>query len=65
MGKYVPQIRRKVTAWQHDPASYRGGEGYYVCPRCGVSLEREFMAYCDRCGQRLGWEQHHRAYRTG
>ncbi|MCD7756151.1 MAG: hypothetical protein LUJ09_07490 [Firmicutes bacterium] len=77
MGRYVPQIRRKATTRQHDPASYRqampvtamriyrGGDGYYVCPRCGVSLEREFMAYCDRCGQCLGWEQHHRAYRTG
>lgn len=28
---------------------------YYVCPRCGVTMEREFMAYCDRCGQCLCW----------
>lgn len=27
-----------------------------VCPRCKRSMEREFMAYCDRCGQRLGWD---------
>ena len=25
---------------------------YYICPRCKITLEREFMAYCDRCGQR-------------
>ena len=27
---------------------------YYVCPRCGMTMEREFMSFCDRCGQRLG-----------
>lgn len=29
---------------------------YYVCPRCRITLEREFVAYCDRCGQHLGWK---------
>ena len=33
---------------------------YYICPRCGVTLEWEFMSYCDRCGQCLDW----RKYRT-
>lgn len=27
-----------------------------VCPRCGISLEREYQNYCDRCGQRLNWK---------
>lgn len=26
-----------------------------VCPKCGISLEREYQAFCDRCGQRLDW----------
>ena len=29
---------------------------YYICPRCNVTMEREFMAYCDRCGQHLNWK---------
>lgn len=29
---------------------------YPLCPRCNCSLERDYMAYCDRCGQRLGWK---------
>ena len=33
---------------------------YYICPRYGVTLEWEFMSYCDRCGQCLDW----RKYRT-
>ena len=31
--------------------------GFYfpLCPRCQVSLEREYSKFCDRCGQRLSW----------
>lgn len=27
-----------------------------ICPRCGISLEREYQFYCDRCGQLLSWQ---------
>ena len=37
---------------------------YYLCPRCQVLLEREFMAYCDRCGQCLDWRDYQKAKRT-
>lgn len=26
-----------------------------VCPRCRITLAREYQTYCDRCGQRLDW----------
>ncbi len=32
-------------------------ESYAVCPRCRTTLPREYMRYCDRCGQCLGWER--------
>lgn len=38
-----------------------GRPAYYVCPRCGLTMEREFMAFCDRCGQRLDWHGCQRA----
>ena len=31
------------------------GKDYYICPRCNVTLDREFVSYCDRCGQHLDW----------
>lgn len=40
-----------------------GETGYYVCPRCEVSLERDFVSYCDRCGQALDWKQYKKATR--
>ena len=33
----------------------------FVCPSCHVTLEREFVAFCDRCGQRLDWENYRSA----
>ena len=29
---------------------------YPICPRCSQSLEREYIAFCDRCGQKLNWD---------
>lgn len=40
---------------------FPNGMGYYVCPRCRMTLEREFIAYCDRCGQHLGWKGYRKA----
>lgn len=37
------------------------GNRYYVCPRCNVTMEREFMNFCDRCGQCLDWAEHKKA----
>ena len=38
-----------------------GKTGYYRCPRCQVTMEREFMAFCDRCGQCLNWMDYKKA----
>lgn len=31
------------------------GDTYPLCPRCDNSIDREYMRYCDHCGQRLDW----------
>ena len=47
----IPQAVTKAQVYR-----CQGGEiGYPVCPRCGVTLEREYQRYCDRCGQKLDW----------
>lgn len=45
----------------HD--SYLGYVGNYICPRCKASLERDFMSFCDRCGQKLSWKNYKKAKR--
>ena len=34
---------------------------YYICPRCNTTMEREFMPFCDRCGQCLSWKYYRKA----
>ena len=43
----VPLLVTKVIAYANTT--------YPVCPRCAVSLDREYMSFCDRCGQKLNW----------
>lgn len=38
-----------------------GTTAFYICPRCHITMEREFMSYCDRCGQCLGWRYYKKA----
>lgn len=34
-----------------------------ICPRCEQSIEREYMSFCDRCGQKLNWDHFSEARR--
>ena len=40
---------------------FPNGDAYYICPKCNITLEREFVSYCDRCGQCLGWKGYRNA----
>lgn len=67
----IIQIREYKTRhiWIIDQLVYRlpmivveskkiGNDGWFpVCPRCKETFEREFQAFCDRCGQRLDWDR--------
>ena len=46
------RLPREVT----ETVVLASGIAYPVCPRCRVSLDREYMNFCDRCGQRLSWQ---------
>lgn len=41
-----------VVYYPHD----REENSYCICPRCAATLEREYMVFCNQCGQRLGWK---------
>ncbi len=40
---------------------HRNDMAFPVCPRCHLTLDREFQSYCDRCGQALGWKHFRKA----
>ncbi len=33
----------------------------YLCPRCGIPLELEFVRFCYCCGQCLDWQTYQQA----
>lgn len=40
---------------------YSDGSGFYICPRCHVTMDKEFVEFCDCCGQHLGWKSYRKA----
>ena len=58
------RLRRDTAPiWRTKPVTERivlnsgAGESlYYLCPGCSIFLPREYMRFCDCCGQRLGWD---------
>ena len=51
------RLAMRVTEYMILPNNSQG-TAYPVCPRCKVTLEREYQSFCDRCGQRLDWDQY-------
>ena len=56
----IPMLIKKVMIIKDGKQNL----GYYICPRCDVSMEREFTAFCDRCGQALNWREYKKAERV-
>lgn len=54
LSAFLFRIPKSVT----QTRMYDRGHRYPVCPSCRSSLDREYMAFCDRCGQRLAWENY-------
>lgn len=48
------RIPKAVTQAIRQP----DGRCHPVCPRCKITVEREYMHFCDRCGQKLGWRNY-------
>jgi len=50
---FTYQIPMEVTQIMKRP----NGDRYPVCPRCKMVIDREYVRFCDNCGQRLGWQK--------
>lgn len=56
----MPMVVKDMVSFHHFPKD----NVYYRCPRCRELLPREFVAYCDRCGQCLDWRGYRKVRRT-
>lgn len=55
------RIAMQVTLYRRLFFHNGSSTAFPVCPRCHSSLEREYQSFCDRCGQKLGWDCFHYA----
>lgn len=55
------RVGMRVTEMIVYQSAFGGQTGYYRCPRCHITMDREFMAFCDRCGQHLDWKDYQKA----
>ena len=56
----VPMMVKDMLIFRRYPEN----DIYYRCPRCQKLLSRDFLAYCDSCGQCLDWRGYRKARRT-
>ena len=48
-------IKYRIPLSVTEVIRFSNGYAFPVCPRCKITLEREYQSYCDRCGQCLDW----------
>ena len=52
----IPAIQYRIPLPVREVLVLLSGDSYPICPRCDCMVDREYMNYCDSCGQCLGWE---------
>lgn len=59
--KYTARLFIKVVSYRIPlPVTkvivYADDTAYPICPRCESAIEREYVFFCDQCGQKLNWD---------
>ena len=59
--KYTPHLFIKAVSYRISlPVTkiivYADNTSYPLCPRCDSAIEREYVFFCDQCGQKLNWD---------
>ena len=52
---YIAAYYYRVPLQVRERLLFSNGDSYPICPRCGNTADREYMRFCDQCGQRLAW----------
>lgn len=48
-------LKYRIPAVVSEVRVFQNHDAFPVCPNCRITLEREYQAFCDRCGQALDW----------
>ena len=53
---FISAFRYRLPLPVKEVMEFASGDIYPICPRCECTMDREYMRFCDRCGQMLNWE---------
>ena len=53
---YITAVSYRIPMQVREIHKLSGNDSYPVCPKCACTIDREYMQYCDRCGQCLAWD---------
>lgn len=53
--KRISAVQYRIPLPVVEVLLFDNGNSFPICPRCDCTIEREYMCFCDRCGQRLAW----------
>lgn len=56
--QFFSEVYYRIEIPVRQRVYYANVSAYPLCPRCGRSLNREFMHFCNLCGQKLGWDEY-------
>lgn len=59
--KEAEEITYRIAMRVTEVKVYSFGDSCAVCPRCKRGLIREFVKFCDSCGQKLEWRGYGKA----
>lgn len=57
IAKMLNELNYRFPMEVTEKLFYKQSE-FPVCPKCKISLEREYQSFCDRCGQKLSWKKY-------
>ena len=59
----IPVVAEELgsTGYNTAMSEDRNKGAFVICPRCQLTIEREYQSFCDRCGQALNWSGFSRA----
>lgn len=55
--KEVATYRRSMEVLQIRV--YRKNDAYAIFPRCHSCIDREYINYCNKCGQKMSWNSYY------
>jgi len=53
---FVDAVSYRIARPVREISVRANDDSFPICPRCDRAMDREYMAFCDCCGQKINWQ---------